>query len=544
MTRIISPTFVAAETDVYKQAGVWSGKLLPSYGAELASSQPDLIGIVDRGVRYTFGELEAWALDVADFLYSLGVGPGQAVTFQLPNWVEAVVLNQAILKLGAVSNPVIPIYREREMEFILREAESAVYVVPAHFRQFDYVGMALQLCQDIPTLRQVVTAGDSHRPGVVSLPKLPAVTSPIASRQTCYEGSPDDPVLLLYTSGTTANPKGVIHTHNTLIAEDLNMIEWHGWGSEDVVFMPAPVTHIAGYLYALLLPFILRTKAVLLDTWDPTKAVELIRDERCTITVAATTFLQDIVDTAKNQGLPAGSLPFKTFACGGAEVPPKLIYDALEYGVQAGRVYGSSEYPTFCCFSLASSIHQRAMTDGIPMLGENRIVDDDGNDCRPGETGELLVRGPEMFVGYLEASLNAEFTEHGWFRTGDLFTQHEDGYLEFAGRKKDIINRGGEKISSKEVEDLLFKHPLCHEVAVVAMPDERLTEKACAFIVPEHPDRPPTLEDLTEFLSKERVAKQKYPERLEIVSRLPKTLSGKIQKNVLREEIKRRLGLT
>lgn len=543
MARRVEPTYLPREVDAYRRSGAWSGDLLSAYGAELARTRPETVAVVDRERRYTFGEVERWALAVADFLVGLGVEPGQAVTFQLPNWVEAVVLNQAILKIGAVANPVIPIYREHELSFILREAESPVFVVPGSFRQFDYLGMARRLQREVPSTRHIVVVGEPAGQGANPLPRLPSEAASVG-RHAPPSHSPDDPVLLLYTSGTTADPKGAIHTHNTLVAENRGMIDWFGWTSADAIFMPSPVTHITGYLYGLLLPFMLGTRVVLLDVWEPAQALRLVLDEGCTLTVGATPFLQDLVEIARREGLRPGSIPLRVFACGGADVPPKLIRDAGELGIGAGRVYGSTEYPTYTCYNAQSTPEQRAETDGLPMSGEGRIVDDDGNERPPGQPGELLLRGPERFLGYLHAPLNAEaFTPDGWFRSGDLIARREDGYLEVKGRIKDVINRGGEKISAKEVEDILFRHPLVREVAVVAMPDERLTERACAYVVPSDPAHPPTLGDLLELLTRERVAKQKCPERLEVVPGLPKTASGKIQKNRLRDDIRQKLGV-
>ena len=541
MARIIAPTFRTAEERQYLPQGLWPGKLLPAYGESMARSAPDAACVVDRGRTYTFAQIDAWAARVAEFLHTLGVRKGEAITFQLPNWVESIVLNQAALKMGAVINPVIPIYREREMSFILKEAESAVYVVPASFRNFDYIGMAQGLQREAPSLKHIVAVGESKAKGVQAFPAAPSTLTG-AGKSIASLGA-DDPALLLYTSGTTASPKGVVHTHNTLASENEGMAKWYRWSNADTIFMGSPVTHITGFLYGMLLPFMLGTKVVLLDAWDPAQAIALIRQHGCTLTVGATPFLQDVLDTVRKQSLKPGDVPLKTFVCGGADVPAQLVYDVRAYGIGAGRVYGSSEYPTYSGFAPDSPLELCAASDGLPMSGQGKVVDDDGNTLPQGQPGELLLKGPERFLGYLDASLNDDsFTSDGWFSTGDLVAIRPDGSVEVKGRKKDIINRGGEKISAKEVEDLLYKHPLVKEVAIVAMPDERLTEKACAYIVPKDPTHAPTIQDFAAFLAAERVAKQKYPERVEIIAALPKTASGKVEKYVLRQDISKKLG--
>jgi cyclohexanecarboxylate-CoA ligase len=309
-----------------------------------------------------------------------------------------------------------------------------------------------------------------------------------------------------------------------------------------VVFMPSPVTHITGLLYGLLMPAMLRTRVVLQDVWDATAALRLIEQQRCSVTMAATPFLHGLVH---HPDLPAFDVTsMRVFACGGADVPPALIRQAGErLGTSATRVYGSTEFPTLSTSPPDTPQDKRAGTDGRAIgAAEYRIVDDAGADLRVGQTGELLVRGPELFPGYLAAADNdGAFTPDGWFRTGDLAVADRDGYVSIRGRKKDIILRGGENISATEVESLLFEHPAVREAAVVAMPDPVLTERACAFVVPEA-GQAPSLPELTAFLLGKQLAKQKLPERLELVAELPKTQSGKVQKFRLRELIRDKLA--
>jgi cyclohexanecarboxylate-CoA ligase len=489
----------------------------------------------------------AWGLS------RLGVAPGEVVSWQLPNWHEALVLHHAVLRLGAVSNPIVPIYRHHEVGQILARPRSRVAVVPGVFRGFDHAEMLRELRPGLPELAHVVIARPEDGGAEMSFADLldggPADGDPADGGSTRPGPPPpptaDDPMLLLFTSGTTADPKGVLHTHNTLDYENQSIIDLYGLGPGDIVFMPSPVSHITGLLYGLQLPPMLGTTVVMQDVWDPSEALRLIERHRCSFTVAATPFLHGLAHHPRLAHHDVRSL--RVFACGGADVPSALIEEAgRRLGCAAMRIYGSTEFPTLSASAPEAPLAVRAGTDGRPIgAAEFRIVDDDGAEVAPGETGELVVRGPELFLGYLrepgEADGAGEFTPDGYFHTGDLATSH-DGHISIRGRKKDIILRGGENISVTEVEDLLFRHPAVREVAVVAMPDPVMVERGCAFVVPEKASDPPALEELVRYLLTKRIAKQKLPERLELVGELPKTQSGKVQKFRLREIVRDRLA--
>jgi cyclohexanecarboxylate-CoA ligase len=506
-------------------------------GAPGGPTRPEAVAVVDGVTALTYENLERSVRAAAASLAALGVGRGEVVSWQLPNWHEAVILHHAVLRLGAVSNPIVPIYRHREVGYILRQAESQVVVVPGDFRGFDYPAMIADLRPGLPSLRHVVTVRPA---GQAALRFDELLQGDPGFAGTAADA--DDPMLLMFTSGTTAHPKGVVHTHNTLDYECRSIIEVYGLGPDDVVFMPSPVTHITGLLYGLLMPAMLRTRVVLQDVWDATAALRLIEQQRCSFTMAATPFLHGLVHHPDLPSFDVTSM--RVFACGGADVPPALIRQAGErLGTSATRVYGSTEFPTLSTSPPDAPQDKRAGTDGRAIgAAEYQIVDDAGTGLRAGQTGELLVRGPELFPGYLAAADNdGAFTPDGWFRTGDLAVADRDGYVSIRGRKKDIILRGGENISATEVESLLFEHPAVREAAVVAMPDPVLTERACAFVVPEA-GQVPSLPELTAFLLSKQLAKQKLPERLELVAELPKTQSGKVQKFRLRELIRGKLA--
>ena len=535
MIRIAIP---AGRRDRARLAGHWQDRLVDAYVAGAAAERPGAVAVVDGAATLTYGHLERSVRAVAASLAALGVGRGEVVSWQLPNWHEAVILHHAVLRLGAVSNPIVPIYRHREVGYILRQAESQVVVVPGDFRGFDYQAMIADLRPGLPSLRHIVAV---RPPGQAALRFDELLQGDPGFAGTAPRHA-DDPMLLMFTSGTTAYPKGVVHTHNTLDYECRSIVEVYGLSPDDVVFMPSPVTHITGLLYGLLMPAMLRTRVVLQDVWDATSALRLIEQQRCSFTMAATPFLHGLVHHRDLASFDLTSM--RVFACGGADVPPALIRQAGErLGTTATRVYGSTEFPTLSTSPPDAPPDKRAGTDGRAIgAAEYRIVDDDGADLRAGQSGELLVRGPELFPGYLAASDNdGAFAPDGWFRTGDLAVADPDGYVSIRGRKKDIILRGGENISATEVENLLFEHPAVREAAVVAMPDPVLTERACAFVVPEA-GQTPTLPELTAFLLGKQLAKQKLPERLELVAELPKTQSGKVQKFRLRELIRDKLA--
>lgn len=503
-----------------------------------AARRPDALAIVDGDERITYGRFAQQVQAFERGLHAIGVARGDVVTVVLPNWWEANVVIAAVVRAGCVVNPVVPIYREREIGFIVEQARSRLIVVPHRFRAFDYVEMLQGLLPRLTDPPRVVVAR-SQGPLPAGFSDLGAVldatgagTSEAATPDPAGPATgirPDEVALLLYTSGTTADPKGVLHTHQTLEYENRSMIELFSLGADDVVFMPSPLTHITGLLYGIVMPIMLGVPVVLLDVWDPELAHRLVEAERCRFTLAATPFLQGLTDAYDTAGTTSA---LRVFACGGADVPPDLVRRARRIlDATVVRVYGSSEFPTFSCGAIDDDVHVAAETDGRPIGPVSyRLEHEDAG------VGELLVRGPELFVGYLDPGLNgAAFTDDGYFRTGDLASVDGEAVV-IRGRSKDIIIRGGENISAKEVEDLLYGHPDIRDVAVVAMPDARLGELACAFVVAE----PGTLVDLvsvTGYLEEQHIARQKHPEHLELLDELPRTATGKVQKFLLRQRL-------
>jgi len=497
-----------------------------------AAARPAKIALVDDRVRLTNFELDRLVDRVAAGLAARGIGPGEVVSGVLPNRAEAVILFHAVQRLGAIWNPIVPIYGAREIRFILRQAGSAAVAVPSRFRGVDFQALVARLRPNLPALREMLVVDE--------LGALPQADS---AARTAAEAEKNAVAIILYTSGTTADPKGVLHSTATLLAECRATVGYHRLGADEVLVMPSPVSHISGLLYGILLPAVLGATSVLMEAWDPEQFCALVERERGTFSAGATPFLQGVVDLPHLDRYDLRSL--RLFPCGGAEVPPELIRRAMRrLGVRSGRGYGSTEFPSITSSSGPDvPERKRAETDGAP-VGTNLIElrDTEGRPVAVGREGEIWGRGLELFLGYRDAALDAEaFDDRRFFRTGDLGVLDADGYLTITGRVKDIIVRGGEKFSAKEVEDLLFEHPKVRSVAIVPMPDPRLGECACAFVVPVDANDPPTLPELTRFLETHELSRRKLPERLEVVGELPVTASGKVQKHVLRERIAERV---
>jgi cyclohexanecarboxylate-CoA ligase len=518
------------EADRYRRAGLWTDELVDGFVAGRATD--DAVALIDGEVSITHAGVERHVAAVAGALHELGIHQGDVVSWQLPNWWEAVVLHHGILRCGAVSNPIITTNRRRELEFILRQAGTKVLVHPAVFRRFDYVQMVADLAPELPALEHTVVVRGAVDGGLAFDALLDAEGLAAEVRRTAC-----DPALLMYTSGTTSDPKGVVHPHATLVRENRGIVESWGLTCDDRIFMPSPVTHVTGLLYGVHLPSMVGIPVVLQDVWEPSAALELIERHRCTFLVAATPFLHGLTHSEDLAARDVSSLRF--VGCGGSDMPPRLIREAeANLGATVARGYGSTEYPTATQGRVDDTLADRAQTDGRPApWTELRIVDDEGHDLPVNVTGELIVRGPERFTGYLVPPPDEEvFDADGWFATGDMASLDDHGHLTIQGRKKDIILRGGENISVKEVEDHLHAHPEIADVAIVAMPDPIMVERACAFVVATG-DHAPTLPELAEYLTSRGLSIQKVPERLERIDELPKNLAGKVQKSKLRERI-------
>ena len=520
----------------YTRSGAWRGVTLADHAVREAERAPDRVAVIEGERSITCGQVLSGAYRLVGAFNALGLKPGDVISFQLPNWIETVAINVAAALAGLIVNPIVPIYRESEVRYILANSRARVFFIPEHFRSFDYPAMAQRLRAELPVLREVVVVR-GLAPGFHTYDELLDLGG--AERATRNRTDANAIKLVLYTSGTTGNAKGVLHSHNTIMSEIDAVIDYWGIDSKDVVLMPSPVTHITGYLYALEIAFAAGVKVVFMERWNAAEAVDLITRHGVTFSVGATPFLKELVAEVERRSMTLPSL--RLFMSGGAPVPPELIYRANKVlsGCLTFRVYGSTEAPT-----VTLGIRSRADAD-LGATTDGRIVNHDVRICDPatGEVlsgsadGEICTRGPEMMLGYTDWGQTLEsFDADGYFHTGDLGHRVNGDFITVSGRKKDLIIRGGENISPKEIEDVLHRHPAIKEVAIVAMPHERMGETVCAFVIAQ-PGQTVDVAALAACLEQAGLARQKFPERVELVDDLPRTASGKVQKNVLRDRV-------
>lgn len=522
----------------YIKSKVWRGRTVAQSAVELASRSPELNIFPGSVPEYDLGRLVADAEALAASLQELGVRSGDVVSFQLPNWQEAAIINIACAFVGAVVTPIVPIYRDAEVGQMLLDSGSRLHFTAETFRSFDYAAMLERLRPTLPQLMSVVFVR-----GTTSAFNLQDMISAGRGRKLKAHDVRSSAVkLLLYTSGTTGRPKGVLHSHDTLTRFIENCTRHWQVKVGELLLMPSPVTHITGYGFGLEMPFISGTRTLLMESWNAAEAARLIDAFGVVGTVSATPFLQELADVAMRTGTSLPSLRF--FGCGGAAVPPDLVRNANSTFTQscAFRVFGCSEAPMVTLGWLGRDNAERAATtDGQIQDYEVRVVDEAGQALAREQTGEILVRGPAMFLGYADDAQSREsITEDGFFRTGDVGLVTREDSVIITGRKKDLIIRGGENISPKEVEDVLHRLEGVAEASVVSMPHPRLGEGICAYVVLRsgHDLDPPKI---IGHVAASGLAKQKIPERIELVDSLPKTASGKVRKDILREEIRRKV---
>ena len=515
--------------------GLWVRTTLADSLRAAAETTPQRTVLVDKDTRLDCATLYAQAGGLANTLMQR-MPAGSTVSFMLPNWHEAAVIYLAATLAGMVVNPILPSLRDHDLRFILEDVETAMIFIPSHFGGHDYAAMLERVTAAMSTSPEVVvlrgeSGSQTPYPALLGLDpdagKLPAL-------------DPDAVRMVLYTSGTTGRPKGVLHSHNSIHALICQIRDQWTVAPGDTLLVPSPIAHIGGSIYAFECPLLLGSTAVLMDQWDPTTAVALMGREHCTHMAGATPFLQQLLSAAERTGSRLPDL--KVFICGGASVSPSLIRRAAAYFDRAvvTRVYGCTEVPVATVGApRPDEVGPAADTDGRAGIAEIKLV---AHEAAPDGDGEICVRGPQMLLGYRHPEDDADsFDAAGFFRTGDLgrWDQYlQDRYLVVTGRAKDVIIRNGENISAKEVEDLLADHPGIAEIAVVGLPDDRTGERACAVIVAAGEPRP-DVADLLALLQSKGVAKFKAPEQVVIWDALPKNDAGKILKHRIRAELTR-----
>jgi cyclohexanecarboxylate-CoA ligase len=527
----------ARAAEAYRR-GLWVTTTLADALRAAAETSPRRTVLVDADTRLDCATLYSQATRLADALLER-MPTGSAVSFMLPNWHEAAVVYLAATLAGMVVNPILPSLRDHDLRFILEDVESAMIFVPHRFGGHDYAAMLARVTAAMSPAPEVVVLRGPETGQAGTHTPYPALLADRPNPAPLPSLDPDAVRMVLYTSGTTGHPKGVLHSHNSIHAL-ISQIRDH-WNVQpgDTFLVPSPVAHIGGSIYAFECPLLLGTTAVLMDRWDPAAAVALMNGERCTHMAGATPFLQQLLSAAERAGTRLPDL--KVFVCGGAAVSPSLIRRAAEYFDRAvvTRVYGCTEVPVATVGAPRRDEADRAAdTDGRAGIAEIKLV---AHASAPAGDGEICVRGPQMLRGYRHREDDADsFDAAGFFRTGDLGRWVSAGlkgqYLVVTGRAKDVIIRNGENISAKEVEDLLADHPGIAEIAVVGLPDDRTGERACAVIVPaaERGEPKPGVADLLALLQSKGVAKFKAPEQVVIWDALPKNDAGKVLKHQIR----------
>ncbi len=524
--------------------GAWNDMLLTDYLDEAVASAAGRPAIVTYRMAegshdsLSYAELNENVTRMAAGLAGLGVAKGDVVSCQLPNWWQMTALHLACIRIGAVLNPLMPIFREHELRFMLAQAESKVFVVPGVFRGFDHAAMARGLKAELTALEQVLVVGGEGPDSFENTLLERAWERETDTAELFRERRPggDDVVQLLYTSGTTGKPKGVMHTSNTLMSHIRPFATRLGLGNDDTVFMPSPLAHQLGFLYGLMLPVYLQATAVLQDTWKPAEAVDIIRAERPSLMLGSTPFLADIAEQAEAHGPDLQSL--KLFMCAGAPIPSPLVEKAARnLPTRIISAWGMTENGAVTTTRPGDAPSRAVHTDGLPLpFMELKVTDLEGNTLPPGQEGPLYVRGASLFVGYFKQPELYGLDAEGWFPTGDLARLDEQGYVRITGRSKDVVIRGGENIPIVDIENALYQHPAIQAVALVGRPDERLGERLCAYVTLKEGVESLTLTDVTAFLSERQVTRQYQPEFLVVLDELPRTPSGKIQKFKLREQ--------
>ena len=526
------PTPDPARARRYRAAGQWRDDTIHGLVARVTAATPDKAAVRDAsGASLTYRELDEQSSRLAGFLAARGVGPGDIVTVCQPNWCPTVAVFCAVLKLGAVINPLPVTYGRAELAFVLGKCRSKALFIAAKFRSADYTAMVAALDPALTEGLTVVRLGDGgHDLGVRFEAALDH--APLAR---VHAGSADDVCAVLFTSGTESHAKGGVHTHNTILFGERAMAAALRVTQADVAFMASPISHATGFLHGFAMTLTTGGTLSLLDVFSGPAAAAQMKAHRCTWTMGATPFLADTVAALAAAGETLPDL--RHFLCGGAPVPEAPVRAAADIGLRVLSIYGATESPPHTIVHPEDPLENSWLSDGRPLAGiEVRIVGADGRDVAPGEVGEAWSRGPNTFLGYLDEPEMTSRTldADGWVHSGDLARALPDGSIRIAGRLKDIIVRGGQNVSGAEVENYLASHPAVKSVAVVGMPHPRLGETGCAVVVPE-PGHAPTLEELTSFLVDKGVAKFKLPERLELWPSLPATPSGKIQKFLIRQ---------
>src|SRR5919198_6211306 len=526
--------------DRYTRSGYWRGETSYDILSRRVAAHPDRVAIVDRGRRITYLDLKSRVDRVAAHLGALGIGPGDVVTVQLPNWAEFAFVFFAAERLGAVASQIGPDFRSREVEYIIRFSESRAYVCPAGFKGFDYVAMIEELRARLTDLKVVAVLGGGGRTGTFSLDEVIAGDAEPPTARLAPLG-PNDVMRMAFTSGTTGNPKGVIHSANTTLPTCWTLNDDMAVTEDEVFLIYLPLGLNWGYL-TLVQAVVAGARAVLLDQFSAGAALELIERERVTFIPTAPASIIAMLNETGLARLDLSSL--RVVITGGASCPIEIIREfRARIPGQLIELYGMLETGFHTYTRLTDDPEAVSGTVGRPASGMGlRLIDDQGRDVPPGAEGEIGAHGPSVHLGYHKNPVANPglFSVDGWFRNGDLGQIDPGGNLRIVGRLKEQINRGGKKFFPREIEEILYTHPKILHAAIIGVPDPRLGERNCLCVIPR-PGAPLSLAEVVDFL-KDRVATYKLPEALEVFDDFPFTPTGKIQRHVLAHQVVARRG--
>jgi acyl-coenzyme A synthetase/AMP-(fatty) acid ligase len=544
--------FSPQQIDDFYGAGLWSTETFHDLLVQRVNDNPDKVFATDGTRSLTFRELLEAGQRLAVGLHRQGLRRGHTAAVQLPNWVEFIQVLAALSRLGVIMVPIMPIYRREDVSYVLSNAGVRTVFTPASFSKFDYFDMYLGLRQDHPDLTIVVARPDSAADGIIdresdvfSLQALEADNDKdSAGKELAAPPGSDEPFVIVYTSGTTSRPKGCAHTFNTYCSGARALVGPFGYTENDVQFGPSPIAHTTGLVTSVLLPMLTGASTHVMAKWDPARGIDEIQRFGCTAAVTAPTFLHGLLSEYDAEGHDLSKL--RLWTCAGAPIPAAVVEraGATLPNMKVLSLYGRSENLVTTTCSVTDDVSRALTSDGKAMPGaEVKIVDIEGNEVPRGTEGDIAYRGPAHMIEYLANPTEtvALFTKEGFSKSGDLGVMTEDGYVRVTGRTKDIVIRGGMNISVREIEEHLAHNPALQAFSVVGMPDERLGERVCCFLVTAPGHDTPTVEDLREFLLARGMPIQKTPERIVAVDALPMTATGKVLKHELRKDIEQRI---
>ena len=542
---VADPILSQARIDEMVAAGHWKNTTILEYFDRNVAQYPDKVAVTDyntdAGTSTTLSnrQLSRLVNRMALGLVDMGVEKGDVIAMQLPNWWQFMAVSLAAARIGALINPLMPIFRHRELEFMLSFTSAKVFICPKNFRGFDYPAMLEELRSKLPDLKEVLAVGGEINPGSFEERLIDRRWEDEMDSAAIFEErkmGPNDVYELLYTSGTTGTPKCVMQTQNILISGAEGFAHRYTMTAEDSVFMGSPLAHQTGFLAGMLLPIYIGSKTVLLDIWNADTAIEIILDEHVTFTMGSTPFLSDMCYSSAAQKYDISCL--RAFVSAGAPIPRAMAKQARE-NLQCGvfSAYGMTEILAATMVGPEDNEEKTFATDGSAQKGaEVRVVGPDGQVIPVGEEGALHARGAFNFVGYMKKPEAYDTDADGWFNTGDLARIDEDGFIRITGRSKDIIIRGGENVPVVEVENLVVAHPAVLDAALIGKPDDRLGERGYLFVTLQ-PGASLTFEEVVEYFTEKQMAKQYWPEFFEVLEEFPRNMSGKIQKFKLRDQV-------